>query len=90
MRYDNEMETTTETTTVDLTGLPEPVIASIKQLVTSLRNGNTSSAEKKAEPPLLRGRFSQDGASFTKEDFDEAQREMWANFPRDFPELPSS
>ncbi len=79
------MEPTTEITTVDLTELPAPVIESIKQLVTSIRNGSESSAEKKADQASLRGRFSQVGASFTKEDFDEAQREMWANFPRDFP-----
>ena len=66
--------------TVDLTGLPHPVIESIKQLVASIRNGSASSVEHKPDQPLLRGRFSQDGASFTKEDFDEAQREMWANF----------
>ncbi len=76
------METTTQTTTVDLTGLPEPVIASIKQLVTSIRNGSATCAEKKAEPPPLMGRFSHLGYSFPKEEIDEAQREMWANFPR--------
>ena len=38
------------------------------------------------ERPPLRGRFADLKLSIPKEDIDEAQREAWANFPRDFPE----
>jgi hypothetical protein len=34
------------------------------------------------------GRFAHLGWSFPKEEIDEAQREMWANFPREFPDPP--
>ena len=79
-----------ETTTLDLTGLPAPVIECIKQLVASIRNGTATPVVAATERHPLRGRFSHLGYSFPKEEIDEAQREMWANFPREFPEVPSS
>lgn len=73
---------------IDLTGLPEPVVRSIKQLVESLRE-TTAVAEQPQTPaprPPLMGRFAHLGISISKEEIDEAQREMWANFPREFPD----
>jgi len=70
-------------TTIDLAGLPEPVANSIRQLVESLRAAARGDAPPRV--PLL-GRFAVPGLSIPKEDIDEAQREMWANFPREFPE----
>lgn len=69
--------------TIDLAGLPEPVIRSIQQLVESLRE-ETKPAETR--PPSI-GRFAHLGYSIPKEVIDEAQRECWANFPRDFPDV---
>ena len=80
----------TETTMLDLTGLPAPVIECIKQLVASIRNGTAAPVVEATERPALIGRFAHLGYSFPKEEIDEAQREMWANFPREFPEVPSS
>jgi len=79
--------TPSESVTVDLTGLPEPVIRSIRQLVESLRRVSPPEGGAKqphARRPLL-GRFEHLNLDFTKEEIDEAQREMWANFPREFP-----
>ena len=77
----------TTPTVVDLTGLPEPVVRSICQLVAELKQ------TVPVEPPLtavrapLVGRFAhmKVGPSFAKEMFDEAKREAWAGFPRGFP-----
>ena len=66
-------------TTIDVTGLPEPVVQSIRELVDSLLQ------HANPRPPLM-GRFAYLGYSFPKEMIDEGQREMWANFPREFPE----
>ena len=72
---------------LDLTGLPEPVVKRIKQLVESLREGVPSHAPSGAadQPPTLRGRFASLNLTVPKEDLDEAQREAWQDFPRDFP-----
>ena len=73
---------------LDLSGLPEPVAKSIKQLVESLREGilrQGQSPARSARPPL-RGRFADLELSIPKEDLDEAQREAWKHFPREFPE----
>ena len=90
----NTMKTETapaaETTTLDLTGLPAPVIECIKQLVASIRNGTATPVTTTEDRPALIGRFAHLGYSFPKEEIDEAQREMWANFPREFPEVPTS
>lgn len=80
------MNTTTPdalaSTTLDLTGLPEPVIRSIRQLVADLRTNPTPPAVR----PSLVGRFAHLGLTFTNEEIDEARRELWANFPRDLPD----
>lgn len=75
------METTAAApTTIDVTGLPPAVVHKLQQLVRSLRTTPT------AQPrPSLLGRFAEPGKEITAEEIDEAQREMWANFPRDFP-----
>jgi hypothetical protein len=73
-------------TTIDVTGLPEPVIRSIQQLVETLREDPKPTPEPPKRPPLI-GRFAHLGYSFPKEMIDEAQRECWANFPRDFPDV---
>ena len=78
--------TTTPTTTIDMTGLPDSVIRSIQQLVITLRNGESKTNEPETRPPFV-GRFAHLGYSIPKEVIDEAQRECWANFPRDFPEM---
>ena len=68
---------------LDLTGLPEPVVKSIKQLVESLREGIASQGRSGAmsQPASLRGRFADLRLSIPKEDIDEAQREAWQDFP---------
>jgi len=71
-------------TTIDLAGLPEPVVRGIKQLVESLREATLG--ETPPPRPSLVGRFAVPGVSVPKEIIDEAQREMWANFPREFPD----
>ena len=72
---------------VDLSGLPEPVVRSIKQLVESLREGiaNRATSGPADQPLPLRGRFADLDLSIPKEDIDEAQREAWQDFPRAFP-----
>ena len=79
-------------TTIDLTGLPEPVVREVQRIVQEARRKQAeeaaSSAGPKEERPPLRGRFAHLGWSFPKEEIDEAQREMWANFPREFPDPP--
>ena len=92
VRYDtfmgSEVTPTADSTILDLTGLPEPVVKSIKQLVESLREGVGSQGHVGAmsQPASLRGRFADLRLSIPKGDLDEAQREAWQNFPREFPE----
>jgi hypothetical protein len=73
---------------LDLTGLPAPVIKSITQLVESLRQEIASSGRTgtTCPPTPLRGRFADLKLTIPREDLDEAQRESWENFPREFPE----
>ncbi|MGZ3415122.1 MAG: hypothetical protein ACXWNX_16475, partial [Isosphaeraceae bacterium] len=73
---------------LDLSGLPEPVVKSIKQLVESLREGIASQGHSGAtpQPSPLRGRFADLKLSIPTEDIDEAQREAWQDFPRELPE----
>ena len=79
-------------TTVDLAGLPEHVVTSIKQLVESLRQSMASELPDMGTPrhPPLRGRYADLGLSIPKEEIDAARREAWQNFPREFPESGSS
>jgi hypothetical protein len=71
---------------VDLTGLPEPIVQDIYRLVHSLRLSLSPEISPRAEKLPLRGRFSNQNLSIPKEHINEAQREAWSNFPRDFPE----
>jgi len=84
----SEITPASGSTILDLTGLPEPVVKSIKQLVESLREGISSEGHSAAasQRPPLRGRFADLRLSIPKGDLDEAQREAWQNFPREFPE----
>lgn len=92
LRYDKHMASeitpASGSPILDLTGLPEPVVKSIKQLVKSLREGMASQGHLGAmsQPASLRGRFADLRLSIPKGDLDEAQREAWQNFPREFPE----
>jgi hypothetical protein len=72
---------------LDLSGLPEPVVRSMKQLLESLRAGIAGRGPSgPAEKPLpLRGRFADLDFSVSEEDIDEAQREAWQEFPLTFP-----
>jgi hypothetical protein len=76
---------------VDLTGLPEPVVQDIRRLVETLRvklgSGEVGPPRMGHRP--LRGLFAEPGLSIPKEEIDQAQREAWAGFPREFPESPT-
>lgn len=83
----NELEETPPGNSIDVSGLPEPVVQSIKQLVNSLREEMVSEPPPaSAKRPPLRGRFAHLNLSIPKEDIDAAQREAWSGFPREFPE----
>ncbi len=76
---------------VDLTGLPDPVVKQVLQIIHEARQKQAQGAAPSvpeavgARAPLL-GRFAHLGLSFPKEDLDEAQRDAWSTFPRDFPD----
>jgi hypothetical protein len=72
---------------LDLSGLPEPVVRSIKQLVEWLpaEIADRVHSGPAEQPPPLRGRFADLDLSISKEDIDEAKREAWQDFPRAFP-----
>lgn len=74
--------------TLDLTGLPEPVVEELMRIAREAREKQVGEAALPAEGarPPLRGRFAHLGYSFPKEELDAAQREMWASFPRDLPD----
>ena len=80
--------TSSNPTTVDVTGLPEPVIDDLRRLVKTLRKKlpTQESVASGQERLPLRGRFADLKLSIPKEDIDEAQREAWKGFPREFPE----
>src|SRR5271157_1571025 len=92
LRYDtfmgSEITPTPDSTVLDLSGLPEPVVKSIKQLVESLREGIASQGHSGTtpQPSPLRGRFADLKLSIPTENIDEAQREAWQDFPRELPE----
>jgi hypothetical protein len=82
----SEVNEFSESAVLDLAGLPEPLVKSIKQIVQLFRQGTESqghSGEPHQHSPL-RGRFADLQLSFPTEILDEAQRETWAKFPRDF------
>jgi len=83
----SDLHPSSEHNTIDLSGLPDPVVRSIRQLVESLRKGLPTPEPHAAESrrPPLRGRFVALGLSVPKEDLDEARRDAWKSFPRDLP-----
>ena len=88
--YHPNMATETLPTTIDLAGLPAPVVQDLQRLVETLRGRLSVPNDVPQERrPLLRGRFERPGLGIPKEMIDEAQRELWANFPRDLPETKS-
>ena len=84
----SEITQAPSSTLLDLTGLPEPIVKSIKQLVESLREGIASQGHSGAmsQPASLRGRFADLRLSIPKEELDEAQQEAWQDFLRELPE----
>jgi hypothetical protein len=71
-------------TVLDVSGLPDPVVRSLKQLVDSLRATPTTGTSQSTRPRLpVVGRYAHLGASIPKEDMDKAQREAWSSFPRE-------
>lgn len=83
----SELTQTEEATTIDLTGLPEPVVQQVKQLVREARQKQAQEpapAGSTVQRPPLMGRFEHLGISISKEELDEAQREAWANFPKSY------
>ena len=64
---------------IDLSGLPDPVVQSIKQLVDSVREGMTAPSPQQKMRPPLRGRFANLNMSIPKEEIDKARKEMWAS-----------
>ena len=78
---------TQSSSVIDLTGIPEPVVQSIRQLVESIRNGTGPAKHEdpvpKPERKPLMGRFAHLGLSIPKEHIDEAQREVWGSFQPD-------
>jgi hypothetical protein len=71
--------------TVDLTGLPEPVVQDIRRLVQTLRD--KLNPQPTGQPQSIIGLFADQGITTPSlEAFDEARRELWANFPREFPD----
>ena len=75
---------TTPTTTIDVTGLSEPMVQSIQQLVAILRSNGPQVGSPRRP---LRGRLAGMNLTIpTAADVEELRREMWANFPRDLPD----
>lgn len=77
--------TPTSNNTIDVSGLPDPVVRDIRRLVDTLRT--KPAGEPAASPRLpLRGRFAGPGLSLPKEEIDAARSELWSGFPRDLPD----
>jgi hypothetical protein len=70
--------------TVDLSGLPEPVVRDIKRLAESLRVEMPREVARARRP--LRGRFADLNLSIPQEDLDAVRRDVSSGFPREFPE----
>ena len=72
---------------VDLTGLPEPVVQKVTELVEAARQKQAEEAAAAGGRQSVIGMFEHLGIKTpTLEEFEEARRETWANFPRDFPD----
>lgn len=84
----NQMHPPMPETQLDVTGLPDPVVEDLRRLVQTLE---TSLTAEVSPPPItnrssLRGRFAASNLSIPREAIDEARREVWSGFPREFPE----
>jgi hypothetical protein len=75
-------------TTVDLSGLPGPVVESIKQLVESVRAAQPSAGRSEATAShSIIGLFADQGSPTPSlDEFQQARHELGANFPREFPD----
>ena len=75
--------------TIDVSGLPEPVVRVVRDLVDTLRSnlgGPTAAGMGGARKPLG-GRLAHLNLKVPNlDEFQQARRETWANFPRDLPE----
>ena len=82
MAYDTGMANATPSATVDLSGLPGPVVESIKHLVDSLRAVQPGAGQPEATSRSIIGLFADQGIPTPSlEVFQDARREMWANGP---------
>jgi len=81
-RYPSDMDTSPQT--IDLAGLPEQTVQQVLDLVREARA--KLAMENRSQRPSVIGRFVHLGYSFPKEMIDEARKEAWKNFPRDFPD----
>ena len=70
---------------LDLTGLPEPFVRTLHQLVSDLRAMSSQPPPVAGRPPL-RGRYSRPAPEYTAEMMKRDRLEAWAAFPREFPE----
>ena len=88
----NEDPSTPQPQTVDVTGLPEPVIQSLRVIVEEFREKHAKVGPTAApgERRPLKGRFADRALSISKEEIDAAQREAWNGFPREFPDPPKT
>lgn len=82
------MNTTTPdapaSSTLDLTGLPEPFVRSLRQLVSDLRAAVPVPTPQPARQ-RLRGSCSQPAPEYTAEMMKRDRMEAWAGFQREFP-----
>lgn len=75
-------------TTIDVTGLPEPVVRDIRQLVDTLRSklSPPQPTEGQGGRKPLRGCLAGRGLTIpTLQDIEDGRREMGSGFPRDLP-----
>ena len=74
-----------ETTSIDVTGVPEPLVEDIRRLIRTIRERLPTPSSGVPTRPALRGRFADLTITVPKEHIDEAQTEAWTNFPREIP-----
>lgn len=74
-------------TTLDLTGLPQPVVEQVTRLVREAREKQAAVATPPRRSVI--GMFAHLGVQTPSlDEFQEARREAWTNFPREFPDPP--
>jgi hypothetical protein len=74
--------------TIDVSGLPEPVVQVVRDLVDTLRRnlGGPAAGMGRARKPLG-GRLAHLNLKVPNlDEFQQARRETWADFPHDLPE----